>query len=241
MSIGSVPTGSAVNQVGQAFVAGTADAQAATPTGPGTATPQSGLQILDAKPGDAKLLAQVTGALRGSKTGMAVLTKLERGGAEVRFNSQQEMAAHDPSAFALYDSQDDVIYLNRDAAPENNGKTAAVALAHEGTHWAHDELIDGAKDQAVSLLDTAADPQQAAQELMLRNSLLTETEAHMVEARVGTELGFEPPKFHPGLRDDGSYASFLETWKALAAPGSPYNPQSLPARPMWFNEVLPPE
>lgn len=196
---------------------------------------QQGLALRDATGSDAQILAGVTAKMGASPTASAVLAKLSAGRAQIKLVSATELQAVSPSAQAFFNNADNTIYLPRDLAA-SNPTAVAIMLAHEGTHWIHDPVVDTEKQAVRAALD--AGDNARGQQLLLAASLATEVEAYMVEARAGGELGMRPPGQHPALRADGSFATHEETWRALAADKA-YNPAGLSGTPRWHTMVLP--
>jgi hypothetical protein len=208
-----------------ALVQGSGTAAAA---GAAAAVQGSRVALVGAREGDEHLLGDVLGALAKTPTGQAVLQRIGEGRRPLRVQFQEagEMSARAKDAVALYSHEQDTVYLSR-ATAAKDAAHSAIELSHEATHWLHDDLLDR------SGFATLRDPAARAQV-----SLATETEAFMVMSRVTKEMdGFRLPAGSPGVRPDGSLATFDETWRQLAATDA-YNPGRLQLSPAYYQRVL---
>jgi hypothetical protein len=203
---------------------------------PASTAQQAGLKLVGASSGDQALLESVKQTMSASPTATAVLQRLEAGGAMVRFVSSAELQQVSPNAQAIFSNTDNTIYLPRELA-QQDPTPVAVMLAHEGTHWIHDPVVDQEKARAAAVLQAQGAGAAAGRQLIFGASLATEVEAFMVEARAGKEMGLRAPGPHPALRSDGSFASGQETWAALAADPD-YNPDGVSGQPRWHTMVL---
>lgn len=194
------------------------------------------IQLLNPVQGDQALLDSVKQTMSSSSTATAVLAQLERGGAQVQFASAAELQQVSPNAQAVFSNTDNTIYLPRELA-QQDPTPVAVMLAHEGTHWIHDPIVDQEKSRAAAVLQAQGAGAAAGRQLIFSASLATEVEAYMVEARAGKELGLTAPGPHPALRADGTFATGDETWAALAADPD-YNPDKVSGQARWHNLVL---
>jgi hypothetical protein len=213
-------------------------ASATDPASTTTAATPTGIQLVNGGAGDQALLDSLRLAMGKSPTAAKVLEILEAGGARVRFVSDAEMEALEPGSAGFYNSEDNTLTLSRDMTAKDP-EIEAITFAHEGTHFSHDAQLDADKQKIAQSASSMANPDAYIQSAIVETKLATETEAYLVSAHVGLELGLKPPAGgHPGINPDGSLQSFEQTWEGLRG-NAAYNPLGLAINMRAYNAILP--
>lgn len=187
---------------------------------------------IEGERGDIALLRRVHAALAQSATGAALLSRMARAGGRVQvLDSRTYDKLLDRRTMAAYDSRDGVIFLRRETL-RADARVAATVLAHEGVHLLDDArgLMDAAHADALRGAKLASDPDEYLRQQAWLLQMVTETHAHMTEARVARELGVRYDHSYPGaVAPDGSLRTFEQTWRALEQ--GPYNPDNRSGTP----------
>lgn len=189
---------------------------------------------------DQALLDAALGELGRSPTGAPILAQLERSNVQMRVLDDARFDQMDKQgSAAVYDPQQDTMFLRRSWLQKSPGKTASL-IAHEGQH-ALDDLGNvgmAALQQRTAALArggavTAAIVQQAGWEV----SIAKEARAYLVQGQVLRDLGLvDPAKVGGPLLTAAQGANDRATYDAVfrglvSSPEGGYNPEGRQAEP----------
>lgn len=186
---------------------------------------QNTLAVLDATP-HGKL---VSSGLRSSNAPIIVMT-----------DSDFESKFHSPLAYAMYEPKDKSIYMRRTTL-EADPRFAAVALAHEGTHYLDDVsgIESTAIQRAIDSINLLEKDRQndATKQKQWEISMIGEARAFVVSGHVARELGAKLENSDVSAIaaksvNEPDSTIYAKVWQRLLE--SNYNPEHRMAPPQHF-------